>query len=119
MRALWLLVAISACDHSASAPPHDAGVIVDADASVDAPPDARGDQCLTRADCGSQLCCILCSPGMACFNSECSGYPTTWCNYSLCDPMATEPCIKGSGETGTCEYTKISWYSNRMYWTCQ
>ena len=102
-----MLVVLVACGDNAKGPPIDAAIdaaLVDALA------------CSSKAECGSNFCCLGCSPGGACAPPYC-GPAGTFCAIALCDPTAG-PCEKPFGGTGTCTYGTVGLYTP-LYWTCQ
>lgn len=92
----WVWVVLSCGDDKV--PQHiDAAV----DAPIDAPIDAPMSYCFSKADCGDLHCCLLCSPGGACYTIGCADPSMVRCDYSACDPNAG-PCVTKMGAQGTC-----------------
>jgi hypothetical protein len=88
------------------------------DASIDAPVDAA---CRWTTDCGgTSFCCWGCSPGGACVFAGCVNAMTafTFCDHVLCDPAATEPCLKVNGTPGTCIQVQLSIFDTHLVWAC-
>jgi hypothetical protein len=86
------------------------------DAAIDAPvPDAFDPfSCMSPTMCGQSTCCLLCSPGGACYSTCTSSCAT---GMTLCDPG--QPCTSSTGTPGVCQQQHVGFNGQYTVWICQ